>query len=183
MSRFLDVSVVFLSQSSSCLSRLHVLDVLLSVVFLSLSSSCLLVSRLSRLPPYNLEPCMMNSQLFLTNSNTSLIVRTISTFWVQGSNFQLITHLVTISIRFAKNAQITFYHLYKCSEEEKSKVAVLLLLVSTTCLDFWGSGVSVICHETDFLNPKRPTEQKYGLGFFDSLSNQESHLPNHIPAP
>ena len=148
----LSVTVIFLSQSSSCLSRLHVLVVLLSVVFLSLSSSCLLVSRLSRLPPYDLEPFLMNSQLFLTNSNASLIARTISTFWVPGSNsnFQLITHPVTISVRFAKNAQITFYHLYKCSEEEKSKVAVLLLLVSTTCLDFWG-GVSVICHETDFV--------------------------------
>ena len=30
--------------------------------------------------------------------------------------------------RFAKNAQITFYHLYKCSEEEKSKVIRVLNL-------------------------------------------------------
>ena len=30
--------------------------------------------------------------------------------------------------RFAKNAQVTFYHLYKCSEEEKSKVIRVLNL-------------------------------------------------------
>jgi hypothetical protein len=30
--------------------------------------------------------------------------------------------------RFAKNARITFYHLYKCSEEEKSKVIRVLNL-------------------------------------------------------
>ena len=32
------------------------------------------------------------------------------------------------AIRFAKNAQVTFYHLYKCSEEEKSKVIRVLNL-------------------------------------------------------
>jgi hypothetical protein len=30
--------------------------------------------------------------------------------------------------RFAKNAQLTFYHLYKCAEEEKSKVIRVLNL-------------------------------------------------------
>ena len=49
----------------------------------------------------------------------------------QGENITLPLHFFFQDVfapRFAKNAQLTFYHLYKCAEEEKSKVIRVLNL-------------------------------------------------------